>query len=149
MGSWTQMVNLKASAQSEWKYSYKPHDFRSWQQPEVKSGNDLLFLDTKITRAKCGLLSRKWYFSFVATCTSKWFYLQLLAFSMTKLWDLSSMCTIAPTWYSIMQLKCMFMYLLYYCQTWHNLWISSACRLGHRTTSWWSLQSLGGTHVYL
>lgn len=35
MGSWTQMVSMKASAQFEWKYSSKSHHFRSWQQPKV------------------------------------------------------------------------------------------------------------------
>lgn len=35
------------------------------------------------------------------------FYLQLLAFSVTNLWDLSGMCSLAPLWYSIIQLKCM------------------------------------------
>jgi hypothetical protein len=142
------MVSLKASAQSEGKYYLRPNDPRSWQQPEVKWGNSLLFLDTEITRAQYGLFSRKWYLLFVATCTQvSDFYLQLLAFSVTNLWDLSGMCSLPPPWYSIMQLKCMSISQM----TAKHGTISEFHSHANWdiATGWWSLQQLGEMHSYL
>lgn len=123
-------MSLKASAQSEGKYYWRPHDPRSWQQPEVKWGNSLLFLDTEITRPLYGLFSRKWYLSFVATCTQvSDFYLQLLAFSVTNLRSFRHVlsCNTMVLYYAVE----MYVYLSDDCQAWHCFWISLTCQLGH------------------
>jgi hypothetical protein len=77
----------------------------------------------------------------------KWFYLQLLPLSVTNLWDLSGMCSLAPPWYSIMQLKCMSISQM----TAKHGTISEFHSHANRdiATSWWSLQQLGEMHGYL
>jgi hypothetical protein len=75
------------------------------------------------------------------------FYLQLLSFSVTNLWDLSGMCSLAPPWYSIMQLTCMSISQMTAKHVTFSEFHSHAN--WDIATSWWSLQQLGEMHGYL